>query len=293
MRKSSMILFRICNIGSLFASNIAVEQCFIYGSLGKGSRSLIASRFINLKINIMNFLSVPVLALAALTVSLAVKAQTVDEIVNKHIEAVGGKDKLNSMKSLYVEADMEVMGNQASSTTTVLYGKGSLSEIDFGGQKIVNCVTIDKGGWSINPMAGQVTAEPMPEAQANAGKSQLYPCGALLDYTARGNKVELDGQEDINGVKAWKLKVTTKDGANQVHYIDPNTWYIVKSVSKMNTGGQDIEQGITFSDYKKTDYGFVAPYTSAIELPQGMTLNVTIRKIEVNKEIDPKIFDKP
>lgn len=241
----------------------------------------------------MKFLSVPVVALAALTVSLSVNAQTVDEIVNKHIEAVGGKDKLGAMKSLYIEADMEVMGNQASSTTSVLYGKGSKSEIDFGGQKIINCVTVDKGGWTINPMAGQVTAEPMPEEQANAGKSQLYPGGSLYDYATKGNKVELAGQEDVNGVKAWKLKVTTKEGGNLVHYIDPNTYYILKTVTKLTTGGQEIEQGITFSDYKKTDYGFVAPYSSAIELPQGMTLNVTVRKIEVNKEIDPKIFDKP
>jgi hypothetical protein len=241
----------------------------------------------------MKFLRVPVVALAALTVSFAVKAQTADEIVNKHIEAIGGKDKIAAMKSLRIEADMEVMGNQASSNTTIVYGKASLSEIDFGGQKIVNCITIDKGGWLINPLAGQVTAEAMPEETVNAGKSQLYPGGALLNYAAKGNKVELAGQEDVNGVKAWKLKVTTKEGSNIVQFIDPTTFYIVKTVTKLNAGGQEIEQGVSFSDYKKTDYGFVAPYTSSIELPQGMTLNVSVKKIEINKEIDPKIFDKP
>lgn len=241
----------------------------------------------------MKLLRQSVVALATLSVSFAVQAQTVDEIVNKHIEAIGGKDKINGMKSMRIEADMEVMGNQATSTTTVLYGTGSLSEIDFGGQKIVNCVTADKGGWSINPMAGQVTAEPMPEEQAKLGKSQLSPGGALLDYAAKGNTVELAGQEEVNGVKAWKLKVTTKEGGNLVYYIDQATYYVVKTVSKVSTGGQEMEQGVSFSDYKKTDYGFVTPHTSAIELPQGMTLNVTVKKVEINKEIDPKIFDKP
>lgn len=241
----------------------------------------------------MKFLRVPVVALTALTVSFAVKAQTADEIINKHIEAIGGKDKISAMKSLHIEADMEVMGNQATSNTTVVYGKGSLSEIDFGGQKIVNCVTVDKGGWTINPLAGQVTAEAMPEEQVNVGKSQLYPGGALFNYADKGNKVELAGQEDVNGVKAWKLKITTKEGGNIVQFIDPTTFYIVRTVTKMTTGGQEIEQGINFSDYKKTDYGFVTPHTSSIELPQGMTLNVSVKKIEINKEIDPKIFDKP
>lgn len=241
----------------------------------------------------MKFLRVSVMALTALTVSFAVQAQTVDEIINKHIEAIGGKDKIGAMKSIHIEADMEIMGNQATNSTTVLYGKGSISEIDFGGQKIINCVTTDKGGWTINPLAGQVTAESMTEEQVKTGKAQLYPGGALFDYAARGNKVELAGQEDINGVKAWKLKVTTKEGANLVYYIDPATSYIVKTVTKVNVGGQEVEQGVSFSDYKKTDYGLVAAHTSAIELPQGMTLNMSVKKIEINKEVDPKIFDKP
>lgn len=241
----------------------------------------------------MKFLRVSLIALTTLTASVAASAQTVDEIINKHVEAIGGKDKLNNMKSLYIESDMEVMGNQATSTITTLFGTGSRSEIDFNGQKIINCITADKGGWTINPLAGQVTAENMPEGQANASKPQLYPGGILLDYAAKGNKVELAGQEDINGVKAWKLNVTTKEGANLTQYIDPNTWYIIKTVTKLNMGGQDIEQGVTFSDYKKTDYGFVAPHSSAIELPQGMILNVSVKKIEINKDIDPKIFDKP
>lgn len=241
----------------------------------------------------MKLLRVSVVALATLSVSFAVQAQTVDEIVNKHIEAIGGKDKITGMKSLRIEADMEVMGNQATSTNTVLYGKGSLTEIDFGGQKIVNCVTADKGGWSINPMAGQVTAEPMTEEQVKAEKIKLYPGGALFDYAARGNKVEVTGQEDVNGVKAWKLKVTTKEGSNIIYFVDPATYYIVKAVAKINAGGQEVEQNFSFSDFKKTDYGFVTAHTTAMELPQGMTVNITIKKVEINKEIDPKIFDKP
>jgi hypothetical protein len=241
----------------------------------------------------MKVLQVPVVVLATLTMSLAVKAQTVDDIVNKHIAAIGGKEKISTMKSLYIEADMDIQGNQATSTNSILYGKGALTEIDLGGQKIVNCITADKGGWAINPFAGQTTAEAMPEGQANAGKSQLSPGGALLDYAAKGNKVELAGQEDVSGVKAYKLKVTTKEGGNLTYFIDPTTYYIVKSVTKISANGQDVEQAVTYSDYKKTDYGFVGAYSSAIELPTGMTINVTVRKIEVNKDIDPKIFNKP
>src|SRR5204863_2894701 len=81
-------------------------------------------------------------------------AQTVDDVINKHIEALGGKDKISAIKSVYTEYDVDIMGNTASGVTYLVNGKGFRNEVDFAGQKIIECVT-EKGGWGVNPMAGQ------------------------------------------------------------------------------------------------------------------------------------------
>src|SRR6185503_6652161 len=107
------------------------------------------------------FVSVALLFVAA------TKAQTVDDIINKHIDAVGGKDKLSQIKSLYVENSLEVMGNATSSVESLVEGKGFKSESDFNGMKIVNCYT-DKGGWSLNPFFGGTDPQAMPEEMYNA-----------------------------------------------------------------------------------------------------------------------------
>src|SRR5688572_6409440 len=80
--------------------------------------------------------------------------QTVDEIINKHIEAIGGKEKVASVKTLYMEGTLDLMGNQAPSITHIVHGKGYKNEVDFNGSKMVTVYT-DKAGWTINPMAGQ------------------------------------------------------------------------------------------------------------------------------------------
>src|SRR5690349_5892122 len=164
------------------------------------------------------------------------KAQTADEIVNKHIEAVGGKEKLKGLKSLYMEGALTVMGNEAPMTITVLDGKGYKSEVEFNGQKIVQAYT-DKGGWMINPMMGANDPQPVPQEQYKMAKDQIFAGGAFLDYAAKGSKIELTGRENVNNVNAYKIKLTSADGAETTYYVDPTTYYITRAVKVVNMGG--------------------------------------------------------
>lgn len=235
--------------------------------------------------------SLRVAMLAAFTlVAGIVQAQSADEIINKHVEAIGGKDKLAAIKTIYTEFDLDVMGQQAPGVTYVLSGKGYRNEMDFGGQKIIQVVT-DKGGWGINPMMGQTSPEPLPEDQVKMNRANLDPVGPLYNYASKGYKVELAGTEETSGVKAHKLKLTSPEGPEMMYFIDPNTYYILKTVVKAKVDGQEMETTLAFSDYKKNDYGYVSAGTTELNLPQGFSLTIKTKKVEVNKEIDPKIFE--
>jgi outer membrane lipoprotein-sorting protein len=240
----------------------------------------------------MRSLRVGLMAVASVLSVSMLQAQTVDELVNKHIAAMGGKEKLSSIKSLYTEYDMEIMGNSAGGSTYILNGKGYRNEVDFNGSKIVQVIT-DKGGWGINPMMGQSSPTVMPADQVKMAQGQLDVGGPLFNYAAKGYAVELAGTEELSGVKAYKLKMKSKDGMEGTIWLDPTTYYILKSTNKAKLEGQEIETSVSFSNYKKTDYGFVAPGNTEITLPQGLTLNITSKKVEVNKDIDPKMFEMP
>lgn len=227
-----------------------------------------------------------VTALLAITFA---KAQSVDEIITKHVDAIGGKEKLAQINSIYMETGTEAMGNESASKTTVLNGKGFKSEVDFNGQKIVQVVT-DKGGWAINPFGGSSDPAPLPEDQYKLGQDQIWVPDPLFNYAAHGGKVELQGQEKVGAVNAYKLKYTNKANAETTYYIDPATNYIIQSVKKGNAMGQDVIVTTTYSNYKKTDYGISMPYTTNVDLGQ-FALNVNVKKIEVNKAVDPTIFE--
>jgi outer membrane lipoprotein-sorting protein len=239
----------------------------------------------------MRALRVVLMAASVLSV-VSLRAQTVDEIASKQIEALGGKDKLSAIKTVTTEYDMEVMGQSAPGTTLVINGKAYKNEINFGGQKIIQCVT-DTAGWALNPMMGVATPVAMSAEEAKMSVWQLDPL-PLLNYTAKGYTVELAGKESLNGKDALKLKLKGKDGLSEnTLFIDPATWYVIKSVVKVSVNGMEVETSLGFSNYKKTEYGIFMPYTTEISMPQGFTLNLTTKKIDINKEIDPKLFEMP
>ena len=231
------------------------------------------------------------LAMLLAVASLSVYAQTADEIVAKHIEAMGGKDAISKVKSLVIESEVSVMGQSFPSVTSIIVNKGFKNVTSVNGVEIIQCLTTD-GGWSVNPMMGATTPTPMSEDEKKLGESRFDAGGPLFNYKEKGSTVELAGSDSVNGVKTTNLKVKDKNGTETILHLDPKTYYILKADSKGMVNGQEFVVTSTFSDFKKTDAGTVIPFVTNTS-NQGLDIVITHTKVEVNKEIDPKIFEMP
>ena len=53
-----------------------------------------------------------------------------------------------------------------------------------------------------------------------------------------------------------------------------------------------MKEEFSFSDYKKTDFSIVIPQSKATDFG-GFAVAAKVTKEDVNKEIDPKIFEIP
>ncbi|HEY2720360.1 MAG TPA: hypothetical protein VGI82_01460 [Chitinophagaceae bacterium] len=229
------------------------------------------------------------LILAALFISACLFAQTADEIISKHVDAIGGQDKLNSITSIRMEGTADMMGNEAPTTTTVLTGKGFRNESEFNGQKVVRVYT-DKGGWMINPFAGSDDPQALPDEQYKAGEDQIY-VDPLFDYAARGGKAELLGQEKVGDVNAYKIKLTNKDNSSNTFYIDPNTFYVIQIVTTTSMMGQTMDVTTNLSDQKKIDFGIVVPQTIKVSIGDQFSMTSKLTKIDINQPVDASIFE--
>ena len=219
-------------------------------------------------------------------------AQSIDDIVAKHITAMGGADKLSKFKSVKISANMEVMNMEMPVTTTIVQDKGFRTETTAQGMTIVQAVN-GNTGWMINPMAGQNKATALPEEVVKTMTSQTDLTG-LYNYKEKGYTLAMEGEEDIAGAKVYKVVVTLKNGIKQENYISKDTFYILKIVAMVPVNGQDIKTESLQSDFKQVD-GITFPFSSEVTTSAmpGMAMVNKIASVEINPKIDDSIFAMP
>lgn len=208
------------------------------------------------------------------------KAQTADEVINKHIEAIGGADAWRKITSVITEGSLQVQGTDVTVVTTSLLNKGLRQDINAMGMAGYVIIT-PTAGWRYFPFQGQTSSEPLTADEIKDSQAGLDPQGVLLDYKTKGHTVEYQGTEKINGADCHKLKVTLKSGGEQICYIDAKTNNLVRISRKMN--GQD--QFTDYSGFEKLPEGIVVAKT--ISLPVG---DVTLSKVQLNPAVDENIF---
>ena len=111
---------------------------------------------------------------------------------------------------------------------------------------------------------------------------------AHAGYKEKGLTGEVLGKE--NG--AYKIKMKTKDNAETTYFIDSASYHITKTITIGSFQGQQVEVSTAMSDYQKTDIGYVIPHNITIDMG-GFAFTLLIKKVEMNKPIDLKLFDMP
>ncbi len=225
------------------------------------------------------------LALSSILFLNVVKAQTADEIIAKHIEAIGGVERLLALKTSVSEASLDVNGMAIAVKMTQVHNVGH--RIDINAMGLENfIIQTPTEGWTFMPIQGQASPEPTAPEVVKETADLLDIQGPLLNYKEKGHQVEFLGKEDFEGVDCFKLKLIAKGGAQITFFIDPSTYYIIKSISKTKASGKEVEATQTFSNYVKLPSGYVFPYAMTGVGPGELKIS----KIELNVPVDEKIF---
>lgn len=229
------------------------------------------------------------LMVIALVAAQFAQAQSVDEVIDKYVAAIGGKEKLLSITSVYMQGVSEMNGNEITNTTYKVQDKLFRNEINFGMGSVITVITPDKG-WRSNPRNGGAF-EQMSAEQLAQNLHQMDCGGPLVNYAAKGHKADLIGKDTVDKVVCYKIKLTTKGGKEINYWIDAGTYLIYQVSQKGGMGGGrggDMEIITQYRDYKAVD-GIQFPYSAELKGGFGGG-TMTYEKIELNKPVDEKLY---
>lgn len=222
----------------------------------------------------------------------AASAQTVDEVLNKHVEARGGIEKIRALKALKMTGTAMVgPGLQAPFTLIVKRPNSMHMELSIQGKSLIQA-TDGSTPWMINPFAGSSDPEAMSAEDAKDVEQQADFDGPLVDHKAKGNAIEFLGKEDFEGTFVYKLKVTLKGGDVQYVYLDATSYLQLKETTKRVRDGKEAEFESLSSNYKAVD-GVQFPFSLETKANGQPQFSLTLTSIEANKPVDDAIFKMP
>jgi hypothetical protein len=217
-----------------------------------------------------------------------VQGQTLEEIISRHVDAMGGRQKIMTLSSaLMTGTFMAISDTVAINTiTTKKHMVGSRIDIEANGTKNYQIVT-PKEGWIFTPVQGDKAPRPLNAEQFKVAETQLDLHGPFINYREKGIKIEFAGKETVKGSVCFKLKVTSPNTNVTDYFLDSKLYLIVKTSTKMfQFGGlEDVET--SYGDYRQNADGYWFAYTFIN--PRGIT---RYSKIETNVAVDINIFKK-
>ena len=216
----------------------------------------------------------------------SVLAQSVDDVIEKYAEAVGGMDKLGAVKTVKITGRIIQGSNHIPFVQYIRVPNKIKTETTRQGLTLQTAYdgTI---AWTLNPFRGVKIPEKLTPEQTKDLENQADFEGGLINYERKGSKAEYLGLDDFEGSDVYKVRLTDKEGGRTTYYIDVVTSLILKEEVKRKIKEKEQKIEFLFGAYKPID-GIMVPFS--IGGTQGTS---EIDKVEFNVPIDDSIFKMP
>ena len=220
-------------------------------------------------------------------------APTAEELIEKNLEAKGGREALAATRSARVNGKMSMGGMEAPFVYE--WKAPDKLRIEFTIQGMTGIQAYDgETGWMVMPFMGKTDAEKMSPEDTAMLKDDADFRGPLFDPESKGYTVAYAGEEDVEGTPTYKLELTKENGEVAHLYLDQEYFLEIKQDSKRTVRGQEVESETAIGDYKEVG-GLMMAHSHDVttSMAPGGGQTMTFESIELNPEIPDERFAMP
>jgi len=223
-------------------------------------------------------------------------ADPLDDILARNLAARGGAEKLRAIKSLRATGKA-VLGGGSFSITAEL---GQVTErpnrirteITLQG---LTQISASNGGvaWTVSPFGGRHDAELASADDKRQIDQSAELDGPLVDWRAKGHRIEWLGTENVDGTPAIKLRVIRKDGDVQYVFLDPDSALEIRITTVRKVRGSEDINETDLGEYAQVA-GVWLPFSLESGAPgQPRSYRIKLDRIEVNVPSEAAWFQLP
>jgi outer membrane lipoprotein-sorting protein len=237
----------------------------------------------------------PVLIGSSLTLTwpvAAADAPTVDSVVAKHIEAVGGKTAIEKVHSRQVQLkiESEALGNSEGEVFAKAPDK-LRSHIDLGSTGVIDEGFDGTVAWAKNPWQGLriKTGDELAKVKRDARFN------AELNYKAIYPDLAYKGIEKVGDEEAWVLESKPTATSKEKFWFSTKTALLIRHESQYAGPDGTVNVNVLPSDYKTMD-GLKFPGALKMKITNGAQeyeFSMKFVGVKHNVEIDAAKFAKP
>lgn len=210
----------------------------------------------------------------------------VDEILDKYVQALGGKAEFEKVTSLAMKGTIEFPDLNLSGTTAEYFQnpKRMAVIVEIGGFGTVRTICDGTEAWTENPQTG---VQKMTGAELSdlLRRADLHWHLKLKEYYP---SLKIKDRETIIGQDVWVLEGTA-DGVTHRWYFNVGNGQLIR----FDTDAEDAEKSssILISDYRPVGNVQLA-YTASFTSPK-LKWTRKLSEVRVNVPIDDALFAKP
>jgi len=220
--------------------------------------------------------------------SQAVPDVKASDIIKNYINAIGGAEELNKIKSYQALMTMSMQGANLKVEEKKLAPNKDLMTMMMGDNLVMKSVFDGTKGYE-----QQGGAKKDMTAEEVAQKKVFTSLTEQLDYLSNpAFKLTVKSTQKVNGADAYQVMVTDPTGKTSVEYYDVKSKLLVKNENTTVTDNVSVTQSMELSDYRKVG-NVLFPYKQAMTISSGgqnQNLVMNVGEIKLNTGVSAEDF---
>lgn len=207
------------------------------------------------------------------------------KLISSYLEAIGGLEKLNTVKSMVAKMSMNLMGQPATMEMGQQDNKMFYLEVALNGMVIQEerydgtKAKLSAGGQSQTVTEGKKFVSMKEQAMT-------FP---QIDYLTDGYELNIKGVEDVEGEKAYKIEVVKPSGDKSYEFYSVKSNLMIKHMMTQGTAPQLQTITTDLKDYKAVN-GIMFPHAITIKGAMPVPLDLKVDSYEMNGVIPAEKF---